>query len=333
MKIEPYKKHYINCYVNNLLSIGSINNKCMPDYVNMNYYTYSLKATANGFYYLHMDYTYEFYKKLYETVINRQALLSVDNIVKQPLGNYISIGNSIEICQDYLTDEACIFAKIDIYYLDLNAIYYHRIHKEHMMMLSGYDDFSESYQVLDYGKDGYDKYVLSKKELEECLLNRSDDINYVYYPNEKKEIKIFTYCESDITTNVKRIIQELDVLLANIDQINTPNTHEEMGYIFMFIQRCQERNEINKELIANNVILDMSELNEAMVLCDELSGEWYRVRAITMRWFMRNAIFKLEEYKERIRRNLLLERKLWGIIISKHFPETQVQNDAGYIVQ
>jgi len=272
--ISPYTEHYMNCYLNNLYSIAC---SCDNNYKLLSYQNeFSYAIIKNK---LHFDYTDDFYLLIYNAIYKLNHNQKFD-ILKFPLGEKKKVDlKLLKDIPEYIESKQILFIMTDLFKFNNGNVFYSKIHREHYLLILGYNQDTNEFVVLDDGNKGYGIYNIEYNNF--FLLidqNTADgyvmDVSKIILPN-KTELN-----HANIKNNANRLINEIKYIIHELFQIPCPTNYSEYCDFLIFVQRCFNRHISNKCLLGhlnsdNNIALGESlfDINK------KLTSNWYNIRA------------------------------------------------------
>lgn len=276
--ITPYTEHYMNCYLNNLYSIACSYDSNYKSLSYRNDFCYSIikNQDKNS---LHFDYTNDFYLSIYNAIYKSKHNQQFD-ILKFPLGERKKIDFEIfKNMPKYLENNQVLFIMIDLFDFNNGNVFYGKIHREHFLLISGFNQNNNEFIVLDDGSKGYGFYNIEYNNLFSLMEKDMPngyilDISKVRLPS-KVEINY-----DSIKNNTTRLINEIKYILDGLPQISFPINYYEYCEFLIFIQRCFNRHISNKCLLNFLCVNNNTTLGEQLFEINKmLLSNWYNLRA------------------------------------------------------
>lgn len=311
--IKPYDEHYMNCYLNNLYSIACSYDK-----------NYKLLSYKNDFHYsiiknenkckLHFDYTNDFYLSIYNAIYNSAHGQQLD-IFKIPLGEKKEINlQTFKDVPSWLLNNQILFIIIDLFNFNNKNIFYNKIHREHFLLIIGYDQNKKEFMVLDNGNKGYGVYNIAYSNLY-SLIDKDTPHGYVL---DISKVKLFNQAEinnDDIKNNANRLINETIFIVNEISETSFPRDYSEYCELLIFVQRCFNRHISNKYLLEHLNTDKNIALNKLLFdINKKLISNWYNIRAR----MLKNTLAETEIQYEKIFQKLKLmfedEIAFWSLL-------------------
>lgn len=277
--IKAYNEHYMNCYLNNLFSIVCSKNSELKLLSYNNDFNYTIQS-HNKFRYLQFDYSDNFYLLIYKLIFGNNAFTQFD-IFSLPLGveSKVKSENLNEINM-HLSNGNVVFLLIDLYDLNNGNIFYKKMHRNHYLLIIGYDYISKEYITLDEGNKGYCEYRICIDDIKILMNNAEKKVYYCTLSSIGNCLPKDIVSIEKIKNNAIRIKNQLMFILDSFSILTKPVNYNEYCYLLIFIQRCFNRHVSNKHLINHirkeiitNTLEKIIEQNRVLI-----SG-WYNLRA------------------------------------------------------
>lgn len=315
--VTPYNEHYMNCYLNNFYSIICSKNYYLKSSSYNNNFHYLVESDDDVSYLL-FDYSQDLYFKLYELIFDKK-IKGIFDIFTLPLGveGQIAEKNISDIEQGLLSKNV-VFLLIDLFYFNNGNIFYNRIHREHYMLIVGYDSIRSEYIILDDGNKGYGEYRITLSEINN-LLKHDKNKAYFYELSDTYADKT-DYFQLNIDTikdNAVRIEKEIVSILEYFPKVTIPFDYTQHCNLLMFIQRSFNREISNKYLInyletenKNISLTNILELNKSLV------SNWYNLRARILKYSALGKKIEYEPIYAKMERIFYDEINFWSLIKS-----------------
>lgn len=233
MNMMPFKEFYINCYLNNLISILiSLNDSYKSFAYENNYFYYitdemntNMQAFSKSFKYIMVESVIEPYVELYNQLFEKKVQM-IQGMDFPPLGtkeHKMSVTNDFFLrAVSLLNSGYVVFVAVNLFYYIPKSIFYNKIHKIHYSMLVSYDN--GNFGVFDEGPSGYGKYVINEKIMKKAMEEVGNNTSFFSFN---------TNCQMpDYKPNIERLLNNAYSICNNIENIDlyTPIYQEVSGY-------------------------------------------------------------------------------------------------------
>ena len=264
LEIKPFNDFWMNCELNNMLSIlCSVNNtyrKCA--YLNSyKYYLYEPKELCKGIDVYRND-LYEFIDRYVEVVpydfLNQETI--IDEIIEK-----ICEGTPIGIA-------------VDLYHWLPNTIIYQKKHWYHYSMIVGVDQLKNEFIILDEDNQGYREHRVTKDKVIKAFLPNVMESQAIIFRMKYNKI-------SDYSIDNKNIIQYSKKIIESIDTIPEVIWDNELG---------REKEQAIKMMIASTSRIYNCQISNKFLL-KELFDEKKK---------MYNDLYEILEFNEKSWRNI-----------------------------
>ena len=219
-RIKPYHEIYVNCYLNNFISVLSSINTSYKQLLNINNYVYnSYRNLQTNNQALRIRYDLDIYLEAFNKLF---GYLPNCKTLQDFLYGDISFGTSLEAklsndimrnLKSLLKDEGVIvFLAQDLFYLiQSNEMYYHKKYLTHYSMFVDYNEGTHCFMVFEMGARGYNCYHVPEENVVQSFSHAVDHPKCFYI---KTPQKLDDYTLK--TTNFKKYVPEI---ITSIDSV------------------------------------------------------------------------------------------------------------------
>ena len=319
-RIKPFQQIYINCYLNNFISVLSSINTSYQQLLYSNNYVYNCFCTPETNNQLiriryDLDIYIEAFNKLFGYFPNCKTLhdffygdISFGTLVKTK-----SKSNIMRDLKNLLHSEGVIvFLEQDLFYLiKSNDMYYHKRHSTHYSMFVDYDEEIQCFMVFEMGARGYDCYQVPVENVVQSFLHATDPPKCFYI---KIPQKLDDYTLK--TTNFKNYVPEI---ITSIDSVQftdalwkfPASADDHLSYIDG-VSKIVNRQEANKRLLESLSFQHSEDSYYFSSLCTELKKGWEWIKNILIRaQFLGDKVF-IEPYRQKGQILLNKEKVMWN---------------------
>lgn len=297
MNLIPFKDYYMNCYLNNLMTLLIHNDESYRLFSYENNYYYFLKEVThsnetcgkiNTF--LSIEYVMEPYLEIYNYLFEKD-IIAIESMDFPPLGTTEYLVNNVKQflseAEKLIKEDYILFIGADLFYLIPNSPVYHKIHRYHYTMMYEYNE--NLFMIMDEGPSGYDIQSVRKEQFEAAINNSKLIPKCFIYKNNTKDNKIphYTFNIERIIKNAKRICNEIACIssealnIKSYEDIHIESLHR--------IMNRQYGNMLLFKSLSENNLLE----NSKAVLLYSKTFELYN------RWLLfKNAIIKANMIKK-----------------------------------
>lgn len=314
--IQPYSEHYMNCYLNNLFSIICSHEKDYKILSYMNDFDYSIIENEHKTK-LHFDYSENFYLSVYNDIFDTTYSQSFD-IFEFSLGKRIKFDDNLIVdIPRYISEDKLLFIVVDLFYFDNGGIFFKRIHKNHYILVIGYNQKENKIIYLDDGSKGYGIYHMEYDILYSMV---NEGIVYADIFDNLK-IKVSSKLSLDynsIRINANRLIIEIRNIINDMNNISYPQNYYDLCDFLIFIQRSFNRHISNKyllEYLDKDTCFNFS--NKLYDTNKMLISSWYNVKARVLRGAISGETRQYKVIYEKIKKMFESESEFWSVLIEE----------------
>lgn len=301
LNIQPFNDFWINCVVNDKLSIIT---SMEPSYKKcgfLNSYKYELTGSSC------------WWREL--AISNSNCLYESLNIIQE---NYIYINPEkiIEELIDKLNSECCISVLVDLFSWLPNSVDWQRNHYHHFRMLTGYDDERKVFFTISDTLNGYKQSEVPFERLMESIVLNDGEF-FVQLHKCKSDVIPYTYSFHDVykfavglKENIKNLLHSrIWILPTDIDPLR----------IYTQITKFADRQKANlllfEQLNKDGLISDIH-TNSLRELYTDTFNQWRMLKGKIIKSDIKKEYIDVD-YLNKITLNALnLEYRIWSYFIS-----------------
>lgn len=319
IRIKPYRQIYINCYLNNFISVLSSVNSSYQELLYINKYVYDVSCnpkTNNQSIRIryHLDVYLEAFSKLFGYMPKCKTLhdfLYGDISFGTLLGTE-SNDNFIEDLKSLLKNEGMIvFLSQDLFYLiKSNDIYYKKKHLTHYSMFVDYDKEIQCFMVFEIGAKGYDCYQVPEENVIQSFLH-ADVSPKCFYIKSPQKLDNYISPTSTIKNFVPEIIESIEQVQLTNALWNYPASIDDYSSYLEGVSKIVNRQEANRKLLENLSFKHDKDAYYLDSLCNELKNGWDWLKNILIRAQFLGDKVNIEPYRQKSQALLNDEKAMW----------------------
>lgn len=309
--LKPYNEHYMNCYLNNLFSIGCSINENIRKLSYVNDYNITIISEGN-FNYLLFDYGKDFYRTIYRNVVGKTSGDDF-NMYENPLGNKMYLNSSfVEEIIQVLNDGNIVFLLVDLFYCNNGNIFYRKEHRNHFLLIVDWIPDQNCFISIDEGKKGYGYYQITHEEIK--LLVTDTLSAFCLNVSSKKITRSTQFNLENIAFNSNRICNQIDEIKESFGELSIPKNYSELCHLIIFIHRCYNRQLSNSYLVNEIIHVDSPKTHNPFYMLEELKSGWYNTRAVILHDIMSGKNIDFEYCFNNILLSLEKEAEFWKVV-------------------
>ncbi|BCJ93737.1 hypothetical protein acsn021_13060 [Anaerocolumna cellulosilytica] len=297
LHLVPFTDHWINCEINDNLTVLTSLNSSYRLIPLLNDYMYQMAGDLGWITSLDIKYS-------------RELLSRLEILHKK---------NSTFTEQDYMKDiKACIDqgrvinVVVDLYDWIPESLMYQRYHMSHYSLIAGYDDEEKIFTIYDDDANGYKQHIIPYERFQKAVWRENGiQIREICLPEHLEDYTLPVSKVIAFATRIKNDITYLTYMTHFFNEIDEMLIH----YLSM-LSKITNRQKANQQLfsyLAEQKVVRLEVGEELVRLALQLQNQWQTVKSL----FIKSMISDCRPDYKRINtlsyENLLLEHKLWNI--------------------
>ncbi len=291
--IEPFNDFfYKNCFYNSAFAIAKYYNKSINPFLLNDLVVYRNDETDSGGMKLHASYL---------------ELMPIEELLKSEAYSIQSVMKSADIVDEIKKgiDVSCpVILWIDSYFEPQRADTYGKVHRDHTLLVYGYDDTHEMFHIIDHEHMDNLNYTKCKIGYED-MINCYNGFLENYWLIEKKPTvyKIFNNIEREKDVNISNtkyrdiflnnVSSKKNELLENIIYLQDFRNH----FDEMFLNKAKLDIHIESSISRLNNIINIKQVqlyvvkelfdqsHEAIDILEKIIADWDEIRGVTVRYY------------------------------------------------
>ncbi len=312
INLVPFKDFYINCEVNNRLSIITSFESSFKALAYMNYYKYfmdNVSLNNKDADFLAINTMNEFDETLY----------SNSDFVEYKFQDKINFVN--EIC-NYTLNGGIMLTGVDLYNWIPGSLLWQKHHVGHYSLITGYDKDKSVFICFDDDETGYNKHEIPVERFTTAFLNSGLSPS-CYIVNVSKNIKPFFMEKDKILFNATQIIDSIkEIKIDSLWEVdaNYDNYFSFIDFFIGSVTRISNRQKGNLLLFKE---MENANLMEESLYCElsntaaKLFEGWQNIKNIFIKRSLSNKrnlnMNKLHSIAEDL---LCIEKDMWNRLIN-----------------
>lgn len=292
LPITPLSNVWLNCYLNNMLSIilsiDPSNNYIACE----NNYTYDFIGQCGWYKCLSINYNniYKFCKRLKCDYVG------------------IDFSDALNIIKNNIDNNFAILATVDLYNWLPNNVNFHKRHANHDTLIIGYDDSKKKMYVFDDDVNGYREHTVTY----ECFMS-SLVISNLKRVSINQAIPVVKH-------NIEKIKLNTDLLISSISSIcyasmwNVYENYDMMMDLITEMTKIIYRQKLNKQFFEyafKNGWINDSDVITFFEKIDEIVSDWEKIKFLTLKSCVQNDKFDYMKINNMSFNVMKFEYNLW----------------------
>jgi len=300
LNLIPFTDHWINCEINDNLSVLTSQNSSYRLIPLLNDYMYQMAGDLGWITSLDIKYSREVLNKL--EILHKKDITFTEQDFMKDIKACIDQGRVLNVV-------------VDLYDWIPESLMYQRYHMSHYSLVAGYDDEEKVFTVFDDDAHGYKEHIIPYERFHKAVWRESNGIQI-------REILLPEHLE-DYTLPIAKVIVLAERIKNDITYL-TYLTHffnemdEMLVHYLAMLSKITNRQKANQQLflyLAERRFIPPENGEKLAGIALQLQNQWQSVKSL----FIKSMISGRRPDYERINalsyENLLLEYKLWDDFI------------------
>lgn len=295
LKLAPFTDHWINCEINDNLSVLTSLNNSYRHIPLLNDYMYQMAGDMGWLTSLDIKYSRNLLKKL--EILCKVNLTFTEQSFMQDIKACIDEGRVINVA-------------IDLYDWIPESLMYQRYHMSHYSLVAGYDDELECFTVFDDDAYGYKEHVIPYDRFQKSVWRDNGiQIREICLP---EYLVDYSLPFSEVIEFAERIKNDITYLTYMAHYFNY--TDDMLIHFIAMLSKITNRQKANQQLflyLMEQKYIGQETGEELAAMALRLQNQWQAVKSL----FIKSMISGHKPGYERLNtlsyENLLLEYTLW----------------------
>lgn len=296
LKVRPFADFWINCYVNDVLSILTTIEPSYKKLSFINSYNYTITGISSWW---------------RELDINPSKYLWDRLSIGESINIYLKQENIIDEIRNKIDNNRYILVLVDLYYWLKNSLNWNNNHYHHYVLITGYDDDKKMIYSISDNIGGYSENEIPYERFIKALVffdNEHHGKEFILPDN----IPAFQYCFYDIFDFARKINE--DIKKASYMRLWILPQDVNISLVYFKVTRIADRQKGNEKLfgqlyedgfITSKLCVSLSEMSRS------LYNMWSKLKGILIRAHMKNNDIDLEKLNILSRNALKTEYDMW----------------------